>query len=137
MKRSHILLLLLVAGIAGTFIATFTTATRSVGFVEASGAPGTEFKISGTLVREEPVLYAPEVDPSTTRFTMRDKSGAVCRVVLGKAKPTGLENSESIDLYGTMQGDEFHATEMLMKCPSKYNEQNHVLLEDGAAQGAK
>jgi hypothetical protein len=36
-----------------------------------------------------------------------------------------------------MQGDEFHATEMLMKCPSKYNEQNHVLLEDGAAEGAK
>jgi len=137
MRRSHILLLLLVAGIAGTFIATFTTATRSVGFAEAAGAPGTEFKISGTLVREEPVLYAPEVDPSTTRFTMRDKTGGLCKVVLAKAKPTGLENSESIDLYGTMRGDEFHASEMLMKCPSKYNEQNHVLLEDGTAEAPR
>ena len=43
----------------------------------------------------------------------------------------GLENSESIDLYGSVVGDEFHATEMLMKCPSKYNENNHVLMGEG------
>jgi cytochrome c-type biogenesis protein CcmE len=137
MRRSHILLLLLVAGIAGTFIATFTTATRSVGFVEAAAQPGQEFKVSGTLVREEPVVYEPEVDPGTTRFTMQDKQGAVRKVVLRKAKPTGLENSESIDLYGAVVGDEFVATEMLMKCPSKYNEQNHVLIEEDGPQAKR
>ena len=58
------------------------------------------------------------------------------RVVLNQPKPTGLENSESIDLYGSVVGEEFHATEMLMKCPSKYNENNHVLMgEDLQAEG--
>ena len=48
----------------------------------------------------------------------------------GKAKPTGLERSESIDLYGKAKEGYFRATEMLMKCPSKYNEQNHLLDTD-------
>lgn len=59
---------------------------------------------------------------------MEDREGQKCRIILDKAKPTGLENSESIDLYGSMIDGDFHATEMLMKCPSKYNESNHVLL---------
>jgi cytochrome c-type biogenesis protein CcmE len=33
-------------------------------------------------------------------------------------------------LYGSIVGEEFHATEMLMKCPSKYNENNHVLMSE-------
>ena len=49
--------------------------------------------------------------------------------------PSGIfsihfSGSESIDLYGSAVGGEFHATEMLMKCPSKYNENNHVLLSE-------
>ena len=32
MKRTHIVLLLLVAGLMGTFIATITSTSRSVGF---------------------------------------------------------------------------------------------------------
>ncbi len=50
-------------------------------------------------------------------------------LVLRKAKPTGLEQSESIDLYGQVVDGEFVAGEMLMKCPSKYNEQSHNLAE--------
>jgi len=127
MKRSHIMSLLLVAILVGTFIATFTSTSRSVGFAQAANIPGEECKVSGTLVREQPVIYDPIVDPTKTVFHMEDKSGAKCKVILEKAKPTGLENSESIDLYGAMVDGEFHATEMLMKCPSKYNESNHVL----------
>ena len=130
MKKSHIVSLILVAALVGTFIATFTSTSRSVGFIEAESMVGEECKVSGTLVREEPVVYDPETDPTLTVFLMEDKSGARRSVRLLKAKPTGLENSESIDLYGTMKDGEFHATEMLMKCPSKYNENNHVLLSE-------
>ncbi|MBV41926.1 MAG: cytochrome C biogenesis protein [Crocinitomicaceae bacterium] len=128
MKRSHIMSLLFIAILVGTFIATFTSTSRSVGFAEAARTPGEECKVSGSLVREEPVLYDPIVDPTTTVFHMEDRDGQKCRIILEQAKPTGLENSESIDLYGSMIDGEFHATEMLMKCPSKYNESNHVLL---------
>jgi cytochrome c-type biogenesis protein CcmE len=101
-----------------------------VGFAEALKEPGEECKVSGTLVREEPVIYDPIVDPGQTVFWMEDRDGKTCRIILEKAKPTGLENSESIDLYGSMIDGAFHATEMLMKCPSKYNESNHVLMNE-------
>jgi cytochrome c-type biogenesis protein CcmE len=127
MKRTHIILLLLVAGLMGTFIATITSTSRSVGFNTAFQDPGVEFKVSGTLVTSEPIEYDPQVNTGLTKFHMMDKEGVIREVWLEKAKPTGLERSESIDLYGKANGDHFRATEMLMKCPSKYNEQNHLL----------
>ena len=131
MKRTHIISLLLVAALIGSFIATFTSTSRSVNFAEAEQFTGEECKVSGTLNTDYPVEYDPEIDPTKTTFHMYDATGASKRVVLQQPKPTGLENSESIDLYGSVVGDEFHATEMLMKCPSKYNENNHVLMGEG------
>lgn len=130
MKRTHIVSLLLIATLIGSFIATFTSTSRSVNFTEAAATPGEECKVSGTLNRDYPVVYEPEVDPTKTVFHMVDAAGETKRVILNQPKPTGLENSESIDLYGSAVGGEFHATEMLMKCPSKYNENNHVLLSE-------
>ncbi len=127
MKRSHLVLLLLTAGLVGTLIATLTSTARSVSFTEALAGEADSYKVSGTLVREEPVVYDPQVNFSVTEFTMRDRSGNVARVLLHEPKPTGLEQSESIDLYGHFEGDDFHADRMLMKCPSKYNEQNHAM----------
>lgn len=130
MKKGQIIVILLVAVLIGTLIGTFTTASRSVTFAEASAHPGKEVKISGTLVRESPVLYDPITDPTLTTFHLADKTGEIREVRLAESKPTGLENSESIDLYGTMIGDVFEAHKMLLKCPSKYNENNHLLAED-------
>ena len=75
------------------------------------------------------MIYDPEVAVAKTRFHMRDKNGEVQEVILQKAKPTGLEQSESIDLYGSVIDGQFIAGEMLMKCPSKYNEQSHSLAD--------
>lgn len=42
--------------------------------------------------------------------------------MLHKSVPQDIEKSEQIVLIGKMKGEEFHATEILMKCPSKYND---------------
>ncbi len=133
MKRSHLILLLLTAGLVGTLIATLTSTARSVTFAEAKTGQADTYKVSGTLVREAPVLYDPQVDAGLTEFTMQDQAGNTAKVYLYEAKPTGLERSESIDLYGHFEGETFHADRMLMKCPSKYNEQNHVLGAEATA----
>ena len=39
------------------------------------------------------------------------------------AKPQDFELSEQIVLTGKMQGDVFMASDMLMKCPSKYKDE--------------
>jgi len=40
--------------------------------------------------------------------------------VFNGAKPQDFERSEQIVLTGKMKGDEFLASKILMKCPSKY-----------------
>jgi cytochrome c-type biogenesis protein CcmE len=129
MSRTNIVVILLVAVLMGALLSVFTTNSESVVFARAFAEPGVEFKVSGTLDTDHPVLYDPEVAVAETRFHMRDKDGEVREVILNKAKPTGLEQSESIDLYGRVVDGTFIAGDMLMKCPSKYNEQSHSLAE--------
>jgi len=129
MSRLNIVVILMVAVLLGTLFSVFTTNSESVVFARAFAEPGIEFKVSGTLDADHPVVYDPLLDVAETRFHMRDKDGEVQEVLLRKAKPTGLEQSESIDLYGKVVDGEFIATDMLMKCPSKYNEESHSLAE--------
>ncbi|MNF07676.1 hypothetical protein D3C80_2079060 [compost metagenome] len=44
-------------------------------------------------------------------------------------KPQDFEKSEQIVLTGGMVGDEFHASKILMKCPSKYTDQEGEMKE--------
>jgi cytochrome c-type biogenesis protein CcmE len=129
MSRLNIVVILMVAVLLGTLFSVFTANSESVVFARAFSEPGMEFKISGTLDADFPVVYDPLLDVAETRFHMRDKDGQLQEVLLRKAKPTGLEQSESIDLYGKVVDGEFIATDMLMKCPSKYNEESHSLAE--------
>ena len=53
-------------------------------------------------------------------FTLRDTSGAEMPVVLDGAKPNNFELALAVVATGTIEGDHFHATNVLTKCPSKY-----------------
>ena len=129
MSRLNIVVILLVGILLAGLLSVFTQNSESVVFSRAYAEPGIEFKVSGTLDTEYPVVYNPEVAVAETRFHMVDKAGEVREVILKESKPTGLEQSESIDLYGKVVDGQFVATDMLMKCPSKYNEDSHSLAE--------
>ena len=131
MSRLNIVVILLVGILLAGLLSVFTQNSESVVFSRAFAEPGIEFKVSGTLDTEHPVVYNPEVAVAETRFHMVDKAGEVREVLLKESKPTGLEQSESIDLYGKVVDGQFVATDMLMKCPSKYNEDSHSLAEAG------
>ncbi|MEX0649162.1 MAG: cytochrome c maturation protein CcmE [Balneolaceae bacterium] len=55
-------------------------------------------------------------------FHMEDQEGNVRRVVYSKPKPNNFEQATQLVVIGEMRNGVFHANEMLMKCPSKYNE---------------
>lgn len=61
-------------------------------------------------------------DAEKTQFTfyMKDENSTVVRVVLDGAKPNNFEIATSVVAKGRFEGDQFHATEVLTKCPSKY-----------------
>ena len=66
--------------------------------------------------------------PKSVQFSFGaiDKKGRKQRIIYYEPKPQDFERSEEITLTGYDADTAFIATEILMKCPSKYNEQNEV-----------
>ena len=53
-------------------------------------------------------------------FYLKDDSGEIQKVVLDGARPNNFELANSVVVKGKYMNDHFHATEVLTKCPSKY-----------------
>lgn len=64
----------------------------------------------------------------TMRFTfhMKDEDGNVRKVVYPRPKPNNFEQATQLVVIGEMRNNTFHAEEMLMKCPSKYNDTDQL-----------
>ena len=80
-------------------------------------------KIAGQLSKDKEMYYNPQEDPNYFSFYIKDTKGDERKVVLLGEKPQDFELSEQIVLTGSMKGEEFIATDMLMKCPSKYKDE--------------
>lgn len=131
MKRSHILAIAIVAVAIGILISASSDVTTYANFSQAAQS-GERVKLVGQLVKERPVEYDPEKNPNHLAFYLRDDAGEVRRVVLHAGKPQDFERSEQIVLTGNMQNDTFEAADMLLKCPSKYKDQEvYVRSEKG------
>jgi len=127
MKRTHIIAIALIAVAIAALIGSLSDSSSYADLNEALANPGREYHVVGVLDRSQEIVYEPSQNASLTQFTMQDLEGHSCRVKLAKAKPQDFERSERIVLIGEASADgEFHARDMLMKCPSKYNEQNKV-----------
>lgn len=55
-------------------------------------------------------------------FYMKDEDGNVRRVIYPKPKPNNFEQATQLVVIGEMKNNVFFANDMLMKCPSKYND---------------
>ena len=73
------------------------------------------------LQKEKEMVYNPIQDANYFSFYVKDQQGEECKVIYAGTKPQDFEKSEQIVLIGKMKSDEFHASKILMKCPSKYN----------------
>ena len=122
MKKIHIVGIVLIAAAIAILMSLSEDVSTFTNFREAM-ASDKVVKISGQLSKDKPMYYKPEKDPNFFTFYLKDNENEVKKVVLLSAKPQDFERSESIVLTGKMEGDEFHASDMLMKCPSKYKEE--------------
>ncbi len=129
MKKIYILaVLMIVAAIAILTSAADDMSTYST-FADAD-ASGQKVKIAGQLSKDKEMVYDPQIDPNYFSFYMKDAEGAERKVVLLGTKPQDFELSEQLVLTGKVSGDEFVATEMLMKCPSKYKDEEVYIREE-------
>ncbi len=121
MKKLHILGIIVIAIAIGVIFASLKNTSTYADFTEALSNPEKEYHVVGKLDTSSPQIYDPKVNPDEFLFSMADNKGVIKHVVLHKSRPQDFEKSEQIVLIGKMKGDDFHANDILMKCPSKYN----------------
>lgn len=120
MKRSSIIGIIIIAIAIGAIISTYADSSTYGSFADARTSTE-ELHVVGKLDKQKELVYDPVKDANYFAFYMNDKDGNECRVVFNGSKPQDFEKSEEIVLTGKMVGREFHASKILMKCPSKYN----------------
>jgi cytochrome c-type biogenesis protein CcmE len=91
-------------------------------FEVAMENPGREFHVVGVLNREKEKFYNPQEDPNYFTFFMVDEKGKESKVVYHNPEPADFDRSEKIVIVGKMDGDHFEASKILLKCPSKYTD---------------
>lgn len=122
MKKTHIVLLLIIAATVGLVFYSLQSSETYASFAEAMKEPKKTFHVVGKLNLEKEMVYNPMIDANLFSFYLIDKEGTEKKVLLYKTKPQDFEKSEQIVVIGKMQGDEFHAKDVLTKCPSKYSD---------------
>lgn len=124
MKATHIVLIVVVAVLIGAILSTFRDASTYAGFELAEDNLGEQYTVIGKLDTSLDITFNPQT--TLLRFTAIDKEGESRIVYYNNPKPTDFERSEEITMKGYASDTAFIASEILMKCPSKYNEQNQL-----------
>ena len=106
--------------VIGIVLAAMNFLESNVEYADFSTAEKTHKKVQvkGEWVKEQSSTF----DAASVKFSfyMKDDAQRVVKVVLEGAKPNNFELATSVVAKGKFVNDEFHATEILTKCPSKY-----------------
>jgi len=121
MKKSSIFGLVVIAVAIAVIISTYASSSTYSSFNEAKET-NSELHIIGHLDKKKELYYDATKDANYFSFFMTDNKGQECKVVFSGTKPEDFERSQQIVLTGRMQNNEFHASKILMKCPSKYTQ---------------
>ena len=124
MKKTHIILIIIVAVLIGAIMVMFKDAGTYAGFAMAQHEQGQEFTVIGYLDKDQDMHF--DAKATLFSFTAVDKEGRSSKVYYNQPKPQDFERSEEITMRGFATDTAFIAEEILMKCPSKYNEQNQM-----------
>ena len=135
MKKSSIFGLVVIAIAIAVILSVYSNSSTYGSFADAKNTES-ELHVVGHLNKEKALDYDATKDANYFSFYMKDNKGQECKVVFTGTKPQDFERSEQIVLTGQMRGDEFHASKILMKCPSKYTQDKVEVTEFKAKQAA-
>lgn len=126
MKKTQIVVIIFIAVALSIVVLWANDTGEANSFSAAFEEPGKEFMVKGELDRTAKIEYDPTLNSEMTTFTMVDEAGDKRIVKLAQAKPYDFERSETVVIHGKAVGDEFHAHKVLLKCPSKYDQENVI-----------
>lgn len=130
MKKSHILIIVVIAAAVGILVATADDASSYVSFSEAYQLASTgnqkDIHVVGQLKKDgngNIVGIEPGADKVSFSFIMVDDNGKEQKVSYKEPMPADFTKSEKVVVIGSYSGDTFVASKILLKCPSKYQEE--------------
>ncbi len=123
MKKTHIAAIIFLVIAIAAIITTVYDADTYASFDQARKNPGKQYHIIGELEPDKPILETIENNALVFSFYMKDNKGSESKVVHYGPRPQDFEKLEQIVLVGQYSQDMFVATELLLKCPSKYEEE--------------
>jgi cytochrome c-type biogenesis protein CcmE len=136
MRKSAIIGLITIAICIGFLVSLNADTDTYSNFTEAASS-NKEEHVMGYWEKNKGMHYDAAKDPNHFAFFMKDDKGKVKQVVLNGTKPQDFERSEKIVLIGKMENDTFYASKILMKCPSKYNDNLVEVQKDGQVKPYK
>jgi cytochrome c-type biogenesis protein CcmE len=130
MKAKHILILVAIALGIGVIVSSMGNASTYVTFKEAKekhqNGDNSSIHVVGELLKDangniQGMKYDPVTDANRFEFMMVDSLNNQSAVIYHNPKPADLEKSEKVVVVGKYNGEAFEAEQILLKCPSKYN----------------
>ncbi len=130
MKKSYLITIVIIAAAIGIIIATAGDASTYVDFDQAyqmaEAGKTSSIHIVGSLKKDsngEIIGLEKSMDRLSCSFLLVDEKNKEEKVIYNEPVPADLGKSEKIVVIGEYQGNKFVAEKILLKCPSKYQEQ--------------
>lgn len=122
MKKTHVLALIAIIVALGAILSSLYDAETYSGFNNARKHEGKQFQIIGKLNKKKEITQQIENGSVWLSFFMIDEEGVEQQVYFQGTKPQDFEKSEQVVVVGSFEKASFVASNLLLKCPSKYNE---------------
>jgi cytochrome c-type biogenesis protein CcmE len=130
MKPTHIIAIVVIAVAIGIIISTAGDASTYVNFSQAYQMASTgETKgihVVGQLKKDTSgniIGLENGADNVSFSFLLVDDQGKEQQVFYNEPMPADFTRSEKVVVIGSYKGEKFLASKILLKCPSKYQEQ--------------
>ena len=123
MKKMHILGLVLIAGAIAALLSLMDDMSTYDSVNSAKKKQGKFVHLIAKVDTTKPIVYDPLKDPNYLSFTAVDSLGVSTMVVYKNSKPTDFEKSQRVVMKGSMEGETFQCKEIILKCPSKYKDE--------------
>ena len=129
MKKSHIIALVVIAVAIAIIMTTTQEASSYVTFDQAAQMASTgnhkSIHVVGGLKKDDGgriIGMEKGADMLSFSFTLVDDAGKEQKVYYNEPMPPDFTKSEKVVVIGHYQADVFIAEKILLKCPSKYEE---------------
>jgi len=124
MKKTHIILLVFIAGTIALLITLLDTGSTYETIADAKAKPGKFVHVAVRLDKSKPVEYDATKDANYLSFhaVALDSPDQTMKVVYRNGEIPNLMISERLVLKGKYQETHFECKDVQTKCPSKYKE---------------